>query len=300
VNGAHSMVAHPGDSKEVYKLKRHNATDEHEVLVRDVRTLPGGLAAQNLNTHGFCLIPAPSTAWVDFDNKEAVEREYYPAVIELAKKYTGATRGFVQGSNVRVEPGARGAGGGTQSLVMSYALFAHSDAGPGVVGGWRRFLVKNGVPEEEAKSCDVAMFNFWHPFDRPAYKDPLCFLDATSREGGLRTQLPEDGTFPGTVRYNQVIMHPKGWVPRNRDYALGPQFVSTDRWVYCSDQTPEEAWLFKQYDTREGVAKMTFHTSFHDPFYDDSVPDKPGRRSSEVRLFLVFPKDQKETTPARL
>ena len=64
----------------------------------------------------------------------------------------------------------------------------------------------------ELDSLDIMMVNIWHPFDRPAYKDPLCFLDATSREGGFQTQLPEDGTFPGTVRYNQVIMHPEGWV----------------------------------------------------------------------------------------
>ena len=52
-----------------------------------------------------------------------------------------------------------------------------------------------------------------------------------------------------------------------------------------------EAWLFKQWDTREGVAKASFHTSFHDPFYD-AKPDTPGRRSVEFRLLLTFPKKE--------
>ena len=56
---------------------------------------------------------------------------------------------------------------------------------------------------------------------------------------------------------------------------------------------PNEAWLFKQFDTRDdGRAKQTFHDSFHDPFHDQD-PNTPVRRSAEFRLLLTFPKRRK-------
>ena len=58
--------------------------------------------------------------------------------------------------------------------------------------------------------------------------------------------------------------------------------------VYISDQRPDEMWLFKQYDTREGVAKSTFHTSFHDPFHEDKPKESHGRRSAEFRMLVTF------------
>merc|ERR1711964_198819 len=61
----------------------------------------------------------------------------------------------------------------------------------------------------------------------------------------------------------------------------GPLYAPQHRWVFCSDQRPEEAWLFKQYDTRPGMpARQAFHNSFRDPFHEGD-PTKPGRRSAE-------------------
>ena len=52
----------------------------------------------------------------------------------------------------------------------------------------------------------------------------------------------------------------------------------------------EEAWMFKQYDTRGGLPKMAFYNSFHDPFHDQWA-ECPARRSIEARVLLTFPKD---------
>ena len=46
----------------------------------------------------------------------------------------------------------------------AYSGFAHSDASEGSVAGWRETLVRKGVPEEEARTCDIMMCNIWHPF----------------------------------------------------------------------------------------------------------------------------------------
>ena len=61
---------------------------------------------------------------------------------------------------------------------------------------------------------------------------------------------------------------------------------------------PDEAWLFKQYDSTDGVAKASFHTSFVDPFHLKN-PEIPARRSMEFRMILAFPKrNQAAAAPA--
>ena len=88
---------------------------------------------------------------------------------------------------------------------------------------------------------------------------------------------------------------------------MGALYAPTDRWIFCPDQRPDEAWLLKSYDTRENVAKCCFHNSFHDPFYDGAPEEVPGRRSCEVFLLLTFPKEmaarkgnQKNVSSSRL
>merc|ERR1719261_309264 len=115
------------------------------------------------------------------------------------------------------------------------------------------------------------MMNIWHPFDRPAFKNPLCLLDWTSVE------FPAD-----TVRYlplNENCRPDKGAshayrtgdvdadgdhmlhhldIPTEKSkpvldpsaypYPVAPVYNPRHRWVFCSDMKPEEAWLFKQYD----------------------------------------------------
>merc|ERR1719171_1015618 len=67
-----------------------------------------------------------------------------------------------------------------------------------------------------------------------------------------------------------------------RSTLSGPTYAPQHRWVFCSDQRPDEAWLFRQYDERERIpSKMCFHNSFRDPFHlqEESSDDaKPGRR----------------------
>ena len=68
-------------------------------------------------------------------------------------------------------------------------------------------------------------------------------------------------------------------------------FDPAHRFFFCSDMRPDEAWLFKQWDTREGPdARVCFHSAVHDPFYDEGGQRMPTRRSLECRLVLTFPK----------
>ena len=57
--------------------------------------------------------------------------------------------------------------------------------------------------------------------------------------------------------------------------------------------------LFKQYDTRPGVATGTFHNSFPDPFHlqDQNCPE---RKSVELRILLTFPKSGMSPASSKL
>lgn len=253
------------------------------------------------------MVPAPPP--VDFLDEELVRQSYYPQLLELAKKHTGSKDAFMMNFLTRSE--------NPESSIISYARFAHTDGGPPCVDGYRRALRFRGVPEEEARTCDICMYGIWHPRDHPAFRDPLCLLDASSMPPGMRA----DGSPMDSVHYRvgrgsriwktllQEMVGPRGEgaaafydeLGKQVMYDLGPLFSPGNRWVYCPDQRPDEAWLFKHYDTRPGVAQWTSHSSFHDPFYD-SNPGTPGRRSCEFRMLLTFPKKPAAAaaTPSKL
>ncbi len=54
---------------------------------------------------------------------------------------------------------------------------------------------------------------------------------------------------------------------------------------------PDEAWFFKQYDTRSNVAQVSFHSSAKDPCHAQDQ-DLPERASVELRFLLTFPPAQ--------
>ena len=75
------------------------------------------------------------------------------------------------------------------------------------------------------------------------------------------TQTFVDEKVPGllpypaeTVKYNQIVMYKE--LGQAVKYALAPLYLPTDRWVYLSDQRPNEALLFTQYDTRQEMPRM--------------------------------------------
>jgi len=279
---------------EQYKKARHLMTDEKEVIFMDARAADGGLSFWDFDTHGLCCITPPPA--IDFANDPAIyymtrdrnaemgvskkpekkpsklREVYYPALCELAKKLTGAKECFLESHAMR-EPNPK-------NIFANPSRFAHSDASARSPPIFRNTLVKRfGYSEEEANSVDICSFNIWHPIEYPAYRDPLCLLDSSSvdidRDIAPIPYVDTEG--------KQVKM--------NSGFELeGPCFNPSHRWVYISDQKPDEAWVFKQWDTRDGVAKQCYHNSFHDPFYDNANPAKSGRKSIEFRMLLVFPK----------
>merc|ERR1712118_573223 len=109
-------------------------TEAHEVRILDARTsLPGGLEAWSLDTHGFCCVPAP-TPVADFTNRALVKAEYYPRMVDRVKRLTGAKEGYIFHFLIRNE--------NPKNLSMSYARFCHADGGNLSPPFWRKLLVE--------------------------------------------------------------------------------------------------------------------------------------------------------------
>lgn len=115
------------------------------------------------------------------------------------------------------------------------------------------------------------------PLKRPVTREPLALLDAsTVREEdliGVMSLFPEkkDAAFGSAY-------------PKGKGFETA-QILANDnhRWYYASQLRPDEALLFKQFDTKEdGRARQTPHTAFQSK--DDHGPP---RESMEVRC-LVF------------
>lgn len=109
-----------------------------------------------------------------------------------------------------------------------------------------------------------AIFQVWRPL-APVEKNPLALVD-------YRTVSERD----------LLVARKKALF--GEIYALA--FSPTHSWFYFPDMEPDEAIVFKAYDSeKDGRARFTPHTAFEDP---DSEVDAPERQSIDMRLFGFF------------
>jgi hypothetical protein len=159
------------------------------------------------------------------------------------------------------------------------------------------------LPEEEVEKRMKkrwAIMNIWAPIDKPVKKDPLAFCDfRTVDENDFRTvvaNLPP----PGAGEYGNVSKNmshkPRAEYSSNGERAARYEVTNmahnkNQRWYYASDMTPEEAWVFKIFDSKnDGRARCAVHSSF--PLKDQSDHGDP-RTSIEIRCFVFW--DDEET-----
>jgi hypothetical protein len=282
--------------------------ESQQVTVVDARThLPGGKDAWSLDEHGFCYIARPA---YDFEehaqqDRKRVDAEFGPKVVEAVRLAAGAKRAFWMSHQRRAEEGARIAGQDADGYVLG---FGHSDYGPDFERQLRTVLTaRYGVLPHEAQTCGLCLVNMWAPVQRPAYQNPLAYLDSSSIEMPTHTTkylLPSE-VDTGYGYQKEALGQEKHPRPVNERVpvaakdapALAPLYSPQHRWVYLPDMTEDEAVIFKQYDFRKSsTSKATFHQAFPDPFHS-SWADCPGRRSIECRVVLTY---DTEILPAKL
>ncbi|KAL4864436.1 hypothetical protein BDV12DRAFT_201130 [Aspergillus spectabilis] len=117
--------------------------------------------------------------------------------------------------------------------------------------------------KKQFKNTDLLV---WRPLVSHLRDWPLalCDMRTVSREDIVEADLISPG-FQGENMFLYFSPHPK--------------FYFRDR------QSPDEVWIFKQFDSMDGVAKHCPHGSFQNP---DAAADEPRRMSIDVAALVIY------------
>ena len=248
------------------RASRRANTSKHTVTIHDARP---GLERGELGLDSSCFTLLKFTSAVqDFQDDAQVRAVYYPEIIGLAKRVTGAAAVFITQHVARTED--------TEDFNKAYARFLHCDYSlndPHAAA--RRVLARQGVNPADYDGADFAWYNTWQPFDNRAIKNPLALVDAAS----LAPRDIVEYQYTGYARASESA------IVATQDKSSIPLRNPAHRFYYVSAMAPDEVLFFSQLDTRKRGWACP-HTSFENP----SAPaDAPPRRSIEMRLLAVFP-----------
>jgi len=230
--------------------------ERRAVTIRDGRIACG----LGLDTSGFLLVGHP-TRVADFFDPAQLESIYYPEVIELVKRESGAARVVVFDHTLRSGDESEREAMRLRELVLS----AHNDytewSGPQ--------RVRDLLPDEAEGllARRFAIIQVWRAINRPIEAYPLALADA--RSIAPQDLLVAERHHPGRIGQTYRLKY-------NPDH----------EWSYFPHMRRDEAIVFKVYDSQDdGRARFTPHTSFVDP---SAAADAPPRQSIEVRTLAFF------------
>jgi len=107
----------------------------------------------------------------------------------------------------------------------------------------------------------------WRPL-KTAKRDTLAFLDAQSVQDSDYVKIPRD--YNGRAGANSILKHRNG---------------TQHRWYYLHEQQPNEAWIFKHFDSlqQDGIVRQCAHVAIDLP----RTMDLPPRESIEFRVLVL-------------
>lgn len=228
--------------------------EEFEVRITNGRRLD---TAPSLTEEGFELVEH-RTSDVDFNSDDAVVADYYPQVVELFRKRLGASKVVIFDHTVRTDAGTEGVRKPAQHVHNDYTAASTIQRVIDIVGG------DEAVDRLRKRYVQV---NLWRPIENPAFSSPLTVADA-------RSVAPED-----FVKADIIYSDRRGEV-----YEVLHR--NAHRWFYFPRMNPNEAILFRGFDSSDAVShRFTPHTAFDDPSSpSSSVP----RKSIELRAMAFF------------
>ncbi|TRX93710.1 hypothetical protein FHL15_005386 [Xylaria flabelliformis] len=146
-------------------------------------------------------------------------------------------------------------------------------------GKGARTLLYENLPTEAEKLSKTrwGTVNLWRPI-RTVRRDPLCFCDGrTISEEDL---VPIDAVPPpkGTSSFYESISKGDGF------QTLEVRASPNHKWYYLAEMQPDEALIFKCYDTKNTSNSRCCHASFKLPGTANSAP----RESMEMRFFVFY------------
>jgi hypothetical protein len=228
------------------------------VVVHDARGLP---EPPTLDREGFALVRHP-TKVRDFLDPAIVRRFYYPEIVELLERTTGANETHVFDHTVRVQDESTQLRCGLRPPVA----FVHNDyTERSALQRVRDFF----SPGDAARllAGRVAFVNVWRSIGPSAERFPLAAADGRS--------VPAADYVPVDIVY----------ADRTGEVYHATHSVG-QRWFWFSGMPRDEAMLLKCFDSAlDGRTRFTAHTAFANP---RAAPDAPPRESIEVRAILFF------------
>jgi hypothetical protein len=233
------------------------------VTISSMRAAGGGFS---LDREGFTLASAP-TSVRDFYDRDEVQRTYIAEAGELIRSLTGcAATALLNSPVVRVSGRV-----GTRPAGSTFTGdFAHADfSAPAAESMLHRNLPADEVAERLRHRYSV--FNVWRTFSGPPQDVPLALCDT-------RSVAPQD------KQYCEITMKSASgdllsWENITYYHSDG------HRWWYCPDMTPDEAYVFRSFDSAPGHAEQVPHSAF----VNESCPaSAPPRASIELRVFAFY------------
>lgn len=256
----------PMDSLPYFYAKDHERDnlllEPHRVEIADARQAS---PSPSLEREGFTLVPHRS-AVTDFED-EAQTATIYPAEIEaLIRDLTGADLVIARGTVLRFSQQAN-----RDAYVNSLpASFVHVDVSR---ESFADFAARNleGHPDRDALLAGRYVgFNIWRVLTAPPQDLPLaiCAANSVTEEDRVTGEARVDGVGIEEFRFGSSL------------YRASPRH----RWFYYRDMNPDEALIFKQFDTADPAIVGCPHVAFADPSAENPVP----RASAEIRAFAYW------------
>jgi hypothetical protein len=238
--------------------KRDAEFEDRVVPIHNARLTPGSFS---LEREGF-LLTGHETAMQDFYDADRVEAVYNREIEDLVKAFTGASRVVVFDHTIRVSSDKDHA----EKSLRQPVRVTHNDyterSGPQ--------RVRDLLPDDEAEVLlerRFAIVQVWRPIRTTVQQMPLAICDAGS--------IGPDDLIAADLQYEDRV----GEIYQ---VAYNPEH----RWFYYPEMQPNEALIFKCYDSlADGRSRFTAHTAFDDP---NSPPDAPPRESIETRTLAFF------------
>lgn len=250
----------------------------------DTRTVPFADVRDSteditLDKNGFQLARNNWTPINTDDDKDTIRETVYAETSAFLKKLTGATE-VINFSHLlrcdtaeQVKESAAGLKDSDALPAAGPTRFAHCDNSAN--GAFT--VLKDGCDDYERRvKSRWAIINTWRGL-RPVTRDPLGMLDARTVSDdelvGVFSAFPKtkNGAFGGAYEKGEGFET--------------SQVIAADKhqWYYVSELQPDEALVFKQFDSKtDGRARRAPHSAFQTKF-----DHGPPRQSIEVRS-LVF------------
>lgn len=232
--------------------------DPHEVAVHDLR---GEIDALGFDRNGFVVARGPSVA-AGMTDAAARMAAYGRECEALVAQLTGAKRVISFGGMYRSD--APDSADGNLP-----AFGAHVDYGARTV---RDFTLDQIEPEEAERllAGRHMLINVWRPL-KPVERSPLALCDAST--------VSRDDLFPSEV------VGGLGDARRRSLFGFNLAYNPAHRWTWLPDMQPDEAFVFRLFDSDPDAVQFTGHTAIAVP----GTPDNAAPRESlEIRTIAFL------------